>query len=351
MILKMNKLLWILSLIITIDFQSPVFSIDNSAQARFKTGVGQMDAGDYEKALATFSELIRDFPEHPIGYFGAAGTYQTILRNYRITAFEVRYDSLLDKAVEIGNHAIRRHPEDVLARFYLGGAYGFRGLYKFRKREWLSAFHDGVKGLLNLEESLNLNQELYDAYYGLGIFHYFRSARGNVLGFLNLYPEGKKQGIHEIWLAVRKGFYSEVSGQYALMAIYYDEQEFDKAWKLNERLHARFPDNPSCLYMRSRISEQTGNWKEMLNASQQLLEHLQTAGYGSIGYEIECHYRIALSLYHQGEIDTAKEHLQTALKLNEKREPSKEIEGPLESDDEIMKKIELLYNKIMETEN
>lgn len=345
MILQTNRSAWMLSLIIVFYFQSFSFSIDNSAQTRFKTGVNEMDNSNYEKALSIFSELIRDYPQHPIGYFGAAGTYQTILRNYRITAFEVRYDSLLDKAVEIGNHAVRRHPEDGLARFYLGGAYGFRGLYKFRKREWLSAFHDGVKGLLNLQESLEMNPELYDAYYGLGLFHYFRSARGSVLGFLNLYPEGKKQGIREIWLAIRKGFYSEVSGQYALMAIYYDEKEFDKAWKLNQRLLASFPDNPSCLYMRSRIAEQMQNWEEMSRASQKLLEHLETTGYGSTGYEIECHYRIALSLYHLGEIETAKEHLQTALQLNEKRDPSKEIEGPLESHDEIIKEIEILYKK------
>lgn len=63
----------------------------------------------------------------------------------------------------------------------------------------------------------------------------------------------------------------------------------------------------------------------------------------------ECHYRIALSLYHLGEIETAKEHLQTALRLNEKRDPNKEIEGPLESHEEIIRETEILYDRLTET--
>ena len=327
--------------------RSDTTRIDEAAFDTFVRAVNLVDHHEYEEALRTFETLIKEFPDHPIGYFGSAATYQTVMRNYRMNLYEAEYDSMLNTAIDIGAGAVTKNKRDAVAWFYLGGAYGFRGLYKVRKHDWVGAFADGLKGVRALERALDLDPTLYDAYYGLGLYHYWRSAKGKVLGIPIFFARDKEKGIREIWKAIEKGRYSEVSGKYALVATYYDNEEYEKAWTLNQELYERFPTDPSCLYMRSRLAEKRGDWKTLGDVSRRLLNHIRSVGYPSIGYEMECYFRMALSQYHLELYDDALINVNEALALKFRREASREIEGPLEDFQEIAQQAETLRQKIL----
>ena len=317
-------------------------SIDSTTINGFIRGVALVDSSRFDEGLRIFHGISDNYTEHPIGYFGMAATYQTMMRNYRTNCFEAEYDSLLNLAVVIGEKAVRENRQDALSRFYLGGAYGFRGLYKVRTREWFGAFADGLKGLIALERSLELDPTLYDAYYGLGIYHYWRSAKTDILGPVSPFKKGKKRGINEMWRAIRFGRYSEVSGMYALVATYYDYGEMEKAWAINEELHRRYPDNPSCLYMRTRLCQAMENWEEMLRAVKHLHEHLEQVGYGIIGYTVECLYLRAFAEAKLGRLDDTKLSIDRAISLAPQRDADREIEGPLEDFEDIFNAIKTL---------
>lgn len=317
----------------------------------FIRGVCLVDHESYDEALGLFDSLIVMYPAHPIGYFGAAATYQTIMRNHRVNAHEAEYDSVLNKAIDVGREALRTYRRDPLVRFYLGGSYGFRGLFKVRKREWFGAFQDGLKGLNALERALDMDPALYDAYYGLGLYHYWRSAKGNLGGIISLFSRDRARGIREIWTAIEKGRYSEVSGKYALVATYYDAGEYEKAWAINEDLFRRFPSNPSCLYMRSRICQRLGYWEEMEKASRSLLVRIREAPYVSVGYEMECFLRIAEAQVRQGRFEEAVINLEKGLQLEVSRDDSKEVEGPLEDLEEIVEALAALKKEINSSPN
>jgi tetratricopeptide (TPR) repeat protein len=306
-------------------------------------GIHQVHIEAYHEALDTFEEMIGLFPNHPVGYFGAAAVYKTIMQNYRINYFESEMDSLLDLAVTKGRSAAKKDP---LALFYLGGSYGYRGLHKFRKRDWWGAFQDGLKGWNNLNKSIEKDPLLFDAYYGIGAFHYWRGSMAKKMKWLPFFKEDQKRGIWELWQSVNKGTYSPIESKYALLAIYYDHEEYQKAWTLNDELYSSFPTNPSLLYTRGRLLEKKNHWKESMETFQNLLNHILQSEWPSMGYQVECLYRIAESARQLNLQNVALENLKKALGLIENRDPAIELEGPLEDFEEIKKYVYDLHTML-----
>ncbi|HDL18396.1 MAG TPA: hypothetical protein ENH29_05025 [Bacteroidetes bacterium] len=309
-------------------------------------GIKQIHNLQLDSSLATFDRLIAYFPEHPIGYFYKAGVYDLFNQDYRITTFEKQFEKNVNLAIKKGEKYIKKNKNDELAYFYLGGAYGFRGIHRVYKRDWLHVFIDGIKGLKNLNKSLKKRPDFYDAYFGLGLYHYWRSALTKKFRFLPFISDQRQRGINELKLAIEKGRYAGVEARISLSSVYYNETKYDSALIVNNWLHSHFPNDPSILYFRTRIFERQQNWRSMLATAKHLLEILMDYQYKSYGYLVECHYLQALPLYHLGEKEKSLVHLETAIRLEKLRNKKKELEGPNEDFKVIFKNVKKLRKKI-----
>jgi len=163
--------------------------------------------------------------------------------------------------------------------------------------------------------------------------------------------DNRQKGIDEIWLSIQKGRHSEIEGKYALVSIYYNEKDYDKSYQLNQRLYQLFPDSPAAMYMKGLIEEKQKKWQEAQQTFQQLLAHLRAAEYKSLGYQAECHYRIAFYLSQEGQFDEAIKECEIALKLGEQRNASKELEDALSNTEDILKEARKLYEKLLERQS
>ncbi len=219
-------------------------------------------------------------------------------------------------------------------------------MHKVRKRDWWGAFQDGCRGISNLKKAIKLDTTLYDAYHGLGTYHYWRGAKAGALRFLPFFKNDKQRGLKETLLAINKGKYTSDEAKFGLVAIYYDCKEYEKALSVNQELYELYATNASCLYMRSRILDQQEKWEEAVEAYQNLLNHLLNSEFRNIGYEIECHYHLAYCHYKLGQFDDALKHVQKSLSLKNQRYTSIEMEGPLEDYNEIVKKAIKLHKKL-----
>lgn len=320
--------------------------VDSTANKIIYQGIHQIHVEQYDEAIGTFRELLELYPDNIIGYFYIAATYQTIMRNYRISFFESQFGKFLNKAIEIGEKSIDGNKKDLFTALYLGGAYGFRGLHKVRKRDWLGALNDGLKGINYLERTVSIDPHFYDAYYGLGVFHYWRTVKTKLPGFLSFVKKDRQKGIKEVLLTINKGKFTQIEGKYALVEIYYNHGDFKKAFEVNKSLYDIFPTNPACLYMRYKILEKLENWKEAGISCRKLLEHLKSSNYSSIGYEVECYYNLALCSYETDNFELALNEINNAMELKSKRDNAKEIEGPLDDFNDVVKKAEKLYKNI-----
>jgi len=320
---------------------------DDAFYSLVSHGMDLINEGHYQGALESCENLMLYYPESPVGYFYIAALYQIIMRNYRVRTYESQFERYINLAIEKGEEALKKDQRDAMSHFYLGAAYGYKALHKSLKREWFSAFKDGQRNISCLKEAIQVEPTLYDAYYGLGVYHYWRSAKSKTFWFLPFIGDERQKGIDELWKSIHKGKHSAIEGRYALTTIYYNEADYQKAWDVNQQLYGLFPNNPACLYMRGRILEKLGKWKKAEMTFRRLLNHLMASEYRGIGYQIECHYRLAFYLSKQKQFYQALRECELALQLSKLHNPSKELEGHLENTKEILEEARKLHRQLL----
>lgn len=209
-------------------------------------GIDELYSLEFDSALATFDGVIRRAPSDPRGYFFKGMVHFWIFNlNRDKTQFE-KLDGLFEATIERAEALLDRDENNANAAFYLGGAYGFRGLAHQRNGSLWSAVWDGRKGYSYLEQSIELEPGLYDAHMGFGLFRYlvakvpasFRWVL-SLLGF-----SGDLQGgLESLALAAERGTYTRTEATFFLAQFLFIEERTDEALRYFEPLLKRYPGN------------------------------------------------------------------------------------------------------------
>jgi tetratricopeptide (TPR) repeat protein len=150
-----------------------------------------------------------------------------------------------------------REPSRAEAWFYLAGAYAPLTEWNVLRGERLRAARNGLKIKDALERTLMLDPSLKDAYFGIGLYHYYAAvapASVRMLRWLLLLPGGDRdQGLREMLQARREGVLLRGEADYQLHWLYlWYEHQPDQALALLRDLDARYPGNALFL---QRIAE------------------------------------------------------------------------------------------------
>jgi tetratricopeptide (TPR) repeat protein len=301
---------------------------------------------EYSVAMAMCDQVIENYPDNPMGYLGKAAVYHIIMLNYRVSLFENQFDSLITLAIKTGEKAIKKYKDDANAYFVLGAAYGFRGLNRIRKGQWFGAFRDGVRGISHLMKAHEMKKDLYDVYYGLGLYYYWKSAKAKVLTFLLLMKDEREKGIEYLKISIEKGNFSSTEAVFALIEIYYYEDRYEEALEEALSLKDKFSNDPTWNYLTAKILEKLGRWQESKKYFSKLLNLLEASQYQANSYLAECHYGIAKSSYELGDYETARRELRLAIELSKRWDKEKELEGPLLDFDKVLDRMNKLNLKL-----
>jgi tetratricopeptide (TPR) repeat protein len=144
---------------------------------------------------------------------------------------------------------VEREPKRAEAWFYLGGAYGTRVLLRDLRGQLFAAARDGKRIHDGLQRAVTIDPTLQDAYFGLGLYHYYAALAptvARVIGWLLFLPGGDRAGgLQEMEQAESRGILLGGEADYQLHLIYlwYEHRPAD-ALRLAERLRLRYPHNP-----------------------------------------------------------------------------------------------------------
>jgi len=307
-------------------------------------GIELVFADRYEQSLALFDSLQAAHPGHPGPPFYKAAVYQTWMSAYRFNGFQEELEVNVQAAVENAERLLQQG-DDPWFYFYSAGAYGYRAYFKFRQYNWFGAYKDSRKSLKQLNQGLTLEPRLYDAYLGLGAYHYWSTAKSMVLRLLTfLMPDRREQGLQEIELAMRHGRYTRDEARLVLVTALYDYRRYDRALALLEQ-GARPLERQimSELYLRGRLLGKTNRWAEAEAVFRELLQRLDDHVYASIGYKVESRFRLAQSLEAQGDLEAALGLAAEAVLLLKKRDPDTELESDIVSFEEVSGGLKKLY--------
>lgn len=232
-------------------------------------------------------------------------------------ALDPEFTASVEQAIAAAEAWTEREPDDAEAWFYLGGAYAARVQWRVLRGEKLAAARDGKRILSALERSLELDPQLDDAYFGVGLYRYYADVAptaAKMLRFLLLLPGGDRRGGLEQMLRARtRGRLLQGEADYQLSIIYlWYEQQTPRALDLLEGLRKEYPGNPLFTaqiadiqerYLHD-VTESLSTWRDLLAAARE-----QRANAPGLA-ETQARLAIARLLDGLHQTDLAIEHLQ-----------------------------------------
>ncbi|MBM3820753.1 MAG: hypothetical protein FJW14_17300, partial [Acidimicrobiia bacterium] len=208
----------------------------------------------FDEVPALLEQACPPAPEEACRLLDTVNLWWQIQLDPQSTARDEAFTAKTDAAIEAAEAWTRREPQRAEAWFYLGGAYGARVQWRSLRRQLLRAARDGKRIKTSLEQALALDPGLQDAYFGIGLYHYYADvapAALKMLRWLLLLPGGDRvQGLEEMLRARDRGELARGEADYQLHLLYlWYEKQPSRALELLEGLRARHPHNPHFLQL------------------------------------------------------------------------------------------------------
>lgn len=233
---------------------------------------------------------------------------------------DTQFQSKVEASIASTEAWAKRQPQRAEAWFYVGGAYGARAQWRVLRGERLGAARDGKRIKDSLERALMLDPRLQEAFFGIGLYHYYADVAptaAKVLRWLLWLPGGDRaQGMREMLRARDNGELLGDEADYQLHVIYlWYEKQPRRALDLLERLRDRHPRNPLFLQL---IAEVQDSYLHDLTASLRSWQALlDAAKAGRVAYpelaDTRARLGAALELDRLFETDAAIEHVRTVI--------------------------------------
>ena len=212
-------------------------------------GKRELYKGHIDVAEQIFARVIRDYPEYPHGYFNLA--FLKLLYFSQDMSNETLLEDLrrnIKQTLAVARRYQEKHPQNPDALFHTGVTYGIYALISVLERDYLDAYRGARRAKGFLEKAIKLDSTYYDAYLGLGLFHYYVAMLPGVVRFVAdiLGFEGnREQGIAEVVRTMEYGHYMAEEARFMYYFIRYFLEGYEELGANGFRLlTAQYPDNP-----------------------------------------------------------------------------------------------------------
>jgi tetratricopeptide (TPR) repeat protein len=286
-------------------------------------------AAKFDDAAAQLKNTCPPAPEEACQSLAVVSLWWQIQLDPESHLLDGRFTELAEKSVAASEAWTRREPSRGEPWFYLAGSYAPLVQWRVLRGERVTAAREGNKIREALERALALDPSLSDAYFGIGLYHYYADvapAAAKFLRWMLFLPGGDRaKGLQEMLTARDRGELLRGEADYQLHLIYlWYEHDTPQALRLLEGLDRRYPTNPMFL---QRIAEVESVYVHDEPASaaawQKLIARTRS---GEVGYqprvaEVRARLGLATSLDAMYETDRAIDELQTVIDMNPREPP------------------------------
>src|SRR5678816_190042 len=316
-----------IALVLAAVLTSPISTPRLDARASGLTGAAQVSAtydvimdARFTELPARLSETCPPAPPEVCALLSTVATWWQIQLDPHNRSRDDAFQKQADNVISDIERWTRREPMRAEAWFYLGGSIGARAQWRALRGETLAAARDGKRIKEALERALALDPALQDAYFGIGLYHYYAAvapAAARMLRWLLLLPGGDRdEGLAEMQRARNGGqlLRSEADYQLHLVYLWYEKQA-PRALELLTALAERYPHNP---HFPQQIAEIEDRYLDRHTASLHtwatLLERAQAREIAESDMaQARARLGVALELYHLGQLEAAIPHLRSVI--------------------------------------
>ena len=280
-------------------------------------------AADFEGARADLAKACPPAPSEACAAIGSAALWWQIALDPDSRALDAELRSHAEKAIAAAQAWTEREPRRGEAWFYLAASYVPLVEMRILRGERFSAAREGAKIKSALEQALVFDPALDDAYFGIGLYHYYADVAplgARFLRMLMLLPGGDRAlGLKEMLQARERGILLGGEADYQLHLVYlWYEKQPARARELLQGLDTRYPSNPIFLERIARIDHTLRQSHRESAAGWQKLIERAAAGrvYASRRTEVRARTGLASELIELSEIDRARIEIDRALVLD-----------------------------------
>lgn len=288
-------------------YVNPQTDLEKQVDQLIFQGFENLHDGDYEKSLNSFQKIIELMPDHPAGYFYYAAAVEWLIIDHKNFDYQSVFEEHIEKAISLAKKMLKKNKKDTTGHFYLGAAYGFRGVYAADYGSFLKAFSDGLKAYRELKKVLKDSPEIYDAYYGVGVYEFYKAYYLEKFLWLSGSEATKDDGIEKVLISVEKGKYGSVEAELTLLRMYYEDERLDQVVGRAEKLIERFPNYLFCYWFLARTYADIGEHEKSLNVYKKIRTLLEVSPYSNSFSFLEVDYHIAHALFREGQTEKAFE--------------------------------------------
>jgi hypothetical protein len=225
--------------------------------------------------------------------------YYASVLNSKMTHFEYKEESqsfynALQHIITHGEQQLDKYilynDEKVKTLFYLGSAYGYLAFYQGQIGEWFSAVKNGSKAAGYLEDAVDIDSTLWDAYLGLGTYKYWRSTKIDWIPFI---PDQREEGIELIKKTISHDSYSKYLAMHQLVYILLDFGQFDQAQVLAEEIVKAYPESAFMRWAHSHVFMKKKDLPKAIASYKTLLKLIDKDPNANPNHKVTCLGRLA----------------------------------------------------------
>ena len=231
-------------------------------------------------------------PTDPAGYLFRASLLLAQMSDQEENLYSAEFKAALDTVELLASRLDTSNARNRgWKHLWLGHAKAYGSVYASRFGSFTSAIGMGFDAKDEYQKGLKQDSTLVDLYFGLGSYHYWKSAKAGILRWLGIFHNDKELGIDELWRASRLSEISRDAAASALIWVYFDNDRYDSAVQMAGQVMKRYPHGKSFLWPLAQGHFEKKKYTEAITTFEELRERLlhDPGNYYNV---IECDYEI-----------------------------------------------------------
>jgi tetratricopeptide (TPR) repeat protein len=229
-----------------------------------------------------------------------------------------RFLAQATEAVTAAESLERSQPADAELKLLLGLVQGTKALVDGSRKNYLAAFQEVRESYRRFQEALQLDPNLTDARYGIGLYQYSLGRLPVLLKPLVsivLPPGDPAHGLEELTRVAEQGTYLKMTARVALLQLYAgQEKRYVEAVRLGRDLLQRYPGNPDLYFTTAYAASEAGRFPEALEIARRVARNMAESR-PRFGSEVAARYNQLMGKVYmdQGEYAPALSFFQRAI--------------------------------------
>jgi tetratricopeptide (TPR) repeat protein len=189
------------------------------------------------------NNMIRQFPESPVGYFLRAAVYHYQMIYLRKNIYEKQLYEACSRGIQIGEQHKNKNEWNA---FFLAATIGVQGNFDRVNGRLVSSLKLATRSMEIFRE-MN-EEEVIDILYGTGVYEYWIGANIKLLWWLPNARDNRPRALENLNRIRREGVFTRQIVLYDLMEMYLNEKNNQQVINIANEVLKKYPNNSIALW-------------------------------------------------------------------------------------------------------